>query len=62
MIYALEKNLTGMATNPDVRGIVLTGEGKAFCSGADLKSIAGLGKDFGESFYELLDHLPSGNP
>lgn len=53
MIQALSDSLTGMATNPDVGGIVITGEGKAFCSGADLKSIAGMGRNFGEVFYEL---------
>ena len=53
MIHMLADELTGMATNPDVGGIVITGEGKAFCSGADLKSITGLGKNLREAFHEL---------
>ena len=53
MFHALAETLTRMATNPDVGGVVITGEGKAFSAGADLKSVAGSGKDFGEMFYEM---------
>jgi 2-(1,2-epoxy-1,2-dihydrophenyl)acetyl-CoA isomerase len=53
MIRKLGKTLTGLSRDPDVAGIVITGEGKAFCAGGDLKSLAGLGKPFGDAFHEL---------
>lgn len=53
MIRKLAETLTGLSRDPDVGGIVITGEGKAFCSGGDLKSLAGLGKPFGDIFHEL---------
>ncbi len=36
MAFALQKALKGAAQNEEVRAIVLTGEGKAFCAGQDL--------------------------
>lgn len=38
--YALQDALKEAARNDDVRVVVLTGAGKAFCSGQDLKDIA----------------------
>jgi 2-(1,2-epoxy-1,2-dihydrophenyl)acetyl-CoA isomerase len=53
MIRMLAEKLTGYARNRDVGGVVITGEGKAFCAGGDLRAVAGLGRPFGEAFHEL---------
>ncbi len=42
--YALQEALKQVAKNDEVRVVVLTGAGKAFCSGQDLKAIAGAEK------------------
>jgi len=36
MAFALQKQLDEASNNPDVRAVVLTGNGKAFCAGQDL--------------------------
>jgi 2-(1,2-epoxy-1,2-dihydrophenyl)acetyl-CoA isomerase len=41
MSYELQDALKQTARNKDVRVLVLTGAGKAFCSGQDLKAISG---------------------
>lgn len=48
--YDLQDALKQVARNESVRVVVLTGAGKAFCSGQDLKAIAGASKrDLSES-------------
>lgn len=40
MMTKLAETLADAATDPSIRGIVLTGNGKAFCAGGDLKWIS----------------------
>lgn len=39
MAFLLQKTLDDCATDPNVRAIVITGSGKAFCAGQDLKEV-----------------------
>ena len=49
--FELQDALKAVAKDEQVRVVVLTGEGKAFCSGQDLKASSGAGK---RSFKESL--------
>ncbi|HEX7761324.1 MAG TPA: enoyl-CoA hydratase/isomerase [Caulobacteraceae bacterium] len=43
MIIELAEAFKGLAENPEVRAVILTGEGRGFCSGANLTSVGGSG-------------------
>ena len=53
MIGSLAENLVWMALNPDVMGIVITGEGKAFCAGGDLRWLSAYPGEPDAAFHEL---------
>jgi len=53
MVWLLAETLVELALNPDVVGVVISGEGKAFCAGGDLRWIKGYGENHAAAFHEL---------
>lgn len=57
MITELAKALTQLTTDNSVRGVAITGKGKAFCAGGDLKWAAGYSNNADASFHTLASQL-----
>jgi 2-(1,2-epoxy-1,2-dihydrophenyl)acetyl-CoA isomerase len=59
LIQLLGETLASAAADSSIKGVLLTGKGKAFCSGGDLKSVSQQTDEFGPAFYRLapLFHL-----
>jgi 2-(1,2-epoxy-1,2-dihydrophenyl)acetyl-CoA isomerase len=53
IIDLLVKYLTETATDPKVTGVIITGEGKAFCDGGNLRCLSGYGKSVSDAFHTL---------
>jgi len=53
MIEAMTETFFGLATNPEVLGVIITGAGPAFCAGANLKRLAQYGGPYGRAFHSL---------
>jgi 2-(1,2-epoxy-1,2-dihydrophenyl)acetyl-CoA isomerase len=53
MVWVLAEALVKLALDSEVAGVVITGEGKAFCAGGDLRWIKGYGQNYGAAFHEL---------
>ncbi len=57
MITEVAKLLTQLATDNSVQGITITGQGKAFCAGGDLKWAIEFSEKSGSSFHTLASQL-----
>ncbi|MCD4717887.1 MAG: enoyl-CoA hydratase/isomerase family protein [Desulfobacterales bacterium] len=57
MTIELAKDLTQLATDNSVRGIIITGKGKAFCAGGDLKWAVEFSENAGSSFHTLASQF-----
>jgi len=57
MITELSRHLTRLATDESVKGLVLYGEGEAFCAGGDLKWAVQFSERPGSSFHTLAAQL-----
>jgi enoyl-CoA hydratase/carnithine racemase len=56
MISELVQSLGDLAVEPDVRAVILAGEGSDFCAGADLADVTVVDavRDYGRSFEDLV--------
>jgi len=52
-IQILSETLIALAMDKGIACVIITGEEKAFCVGADLKWVSDFGKSYGEAFHEL---------
>ena len=57
MVKSLAQILVKLALDPGVVGVILSGEGKAFCAGGDLAYIKGSGNTYGAALHELAAHF-----
>jgi 2-(1,2-epoxy-1,2-dihydrophenyl)acetyl-CoA isomerase len=53
VLKLLAGHLVDLAVDETVRGVIITGEGKAFCSGGDLKAMAAFPESTAKGVYEL---------
>lgn len=53
MVRSLAETLGDLSVRPSVVGVVISGAGKAFCSGADLKWFGTCERPYGEAFHVL---------
>ncbi|SHK47605.1 Enoyl-CoA hydratase [Desulfatibacillum alkenivorans DSM 16219] len=60
MITELTRELTRLAVDDSVRGVLITGEGKAFCAGGDLKWVTEFAAKPGASFHTLAAQFHNG--
>jgi len=50
----LSESLIDISGDPDISGVIITGEGKAFCAGGDLRWISEQGNDYYSTFHKIV--------
>ena len=53
MMVQLGETLSGAAVDDSIKGVIITGNGKAFCAGGDLRSISQQPGEVGSVLYQL---------
>ena len=53
MITRLSEVLIGISLQSEIEGVLISGVGKAFCAGGDLKWVRASGEDYASSFHKL---------
>ena len=53
LLDSMARMLTTLALDPEIVGVIITGEGKAFCTGGDLRWIRDYGENYAAAFHEL---------
>jgi len=54
LLTELSNAMEKLALDREIRGVIITGEGRAFCCGGDLKWIDSQGKNYTKTFYDLV--------
>ena len=57
VIRMLSDALASAATDESIKGVMITGKGKAFCAGGDLKWISQQSDDYGSTLHRLAPQL-----
>ncbi|WP_048816628.1 enoyl-CoA hydratase-related protein [Caldisphaera lagunensis] len=60
--YELVQKLREVNENPNIRTVIITGEGRAFCSGADVsEEVEDIGRDLKLSFHPIIKEIRFSN-
>ncbi len=57
MALRLSEELIAISDDPKIDGVIITGEGDAFCAGGDLRWIAEQGDDYYATFYSIVSEF-----
>jgi 2-(1,2-epoxy-1,2-dihydrophenyl)acetyl-CoA isomerase len=57
MMTELASQLVELAADNKVRGVIITGKGKAFCAGGDLEWVSNYSESYGSSFHVLASRF-----
>jgi len=54
LLDSMASMLSTLALDPEIAGVIITGEGKAFCAGGDLRWIKDYGENYAAAFHKLI--------